>query len=153
MPKGRKPKPRALHILDGTFREDRHGGVAVEPAAGVPSCPIWLDRESKAEWRRVVKVLADTGVLTLADRGVLTTYCVAWSEMHAAAKDLKAGRYQSVGEDGHLAAHPALAHYRAAWKALQSAGALLGLDPSSRTRLKGKEEAPQGVSTFARKRG
>ena len=151
--RGRKPKPTALHVLEGTFRADRHNDAEPHPTAGAPSCPTWLDKEAKAEWRRIVPELERLGLLTVVDRAALTTYCIAWSEMNEAARVLKNdGRYQRIGEDGHLAPHPALAHYRAAWKAVKDFCSLFGLDPSSRTRLKGKDDRPKGVSSFARNR-
>jgi P27 family predicted phage terminase small subunit len=150
---GHNRKPTALHVLDGTFRADRHNDAEPKPTAGAPSCPTWLDREAKAEWRRIVPELERLGLLTVVDRAALTCYCQAWSELNDATRVLKrAGRYQAVGEDGHLTPHPALAHQRAAWKAVKDFCALFGLDPSSRTRLKGKDEKPKGISSFARNR-
>jgi len=48
-----------------------------------------LDATGKAEWRRVARLMTDAGVLTQADRGVLTLYCSAWSQWVKAKKELR----------------------------------------------------------------
>lgn len=151
--KGRKPKPTVLHVLDGTFRADRHNADEPRPTAGAPSCPTWLDREAKAEWRRIVPELERLGLLTVVDRAALTCYCLAWSELNEATRVLKRDRRsKKVRKDEPLTPHPALAAQRSAWKAVKDFCALFGLDPSSRTRLKGKDQKPKGISSFARNR-
>jgi P27 family predicted phage terminase small subunit len=149
---GQNRKSAEVHLLEGTFRADRHNANEPKPTAGAPSCPTWLDKEAKAEWHRLVPVLDGAmGILTVAEREILTVICQAWSVVRETTRVLeKQGRYQKVGD--HLVPHPAVADQRAAWKMLKDCCAVLGLDPSSRTRLKGKPAPPQGISAFARNR-
>ena len=45
-----------------------------------PVMPSTLSEEAKREWRRVVPLLDEAGVLTKADRGAVIRYCETWAE-------------------------------------------------------------------------
>src|SRR5262245_60793876 len=77
--KGRKPKPTVVRKLEGN--PGRRPLNAREPLApeGIPERPDYLDDEAKAEWFRIVPVLRDMGLLSLADRTALAAYCTAYS--------------------------------------------------------------------------
>lgn len=57
--------------------------------AELPKPPANLDREAKAEWQRLVKLLGPRRVLTAGDRGSLTMLCELWSEDRTLGKQLK----------------------------------------------------------------
>ena len=61
--RGRKPKPTALKLLDGT-RADRinHDEPAMSPASIEP--PDWLDETARAHWGDLAPVLQSSGLLT-----------------------------------------------------------------------------------------
>ena len=61
--RGRKPKPTALKLLDGT-RADRinHDEPAMPPASIEP--PDWLDETARAYWGDLAPVLQSSGLLT-----------------------------------------------------------------------------------------
>lgn len=73
---GRPPKPLALHIADGTFREDRHGGTADAP--GVPAKPPEMQPEAVALWDLVVPDLVQLKVVGQIDVTVLRRLCETW---------------------------------------------------------------------------
>ncbi len=79
-------KPTALLELEGTYREDRHGGRADQMVASdaAPEPPEWLNDEAREEWWRVVNGYAVSGIITPLDRGMLATYCSMWSRFAAA---------------------------------------------------------------------
>lgn len=151
--RGRKPIPTAMKILRGNPGRRPLNLSEPKPEGGAPACPGWLHRHAKAEWRRLVRALAPAGMLTQADLGVLAGYCQAWAEFRLATELLESeGRtvlsggvpVEQAGEDGTtrtvvvgatVKPHPAVAQQRSAWVAMQRFGALLGLDPSSRSRL------------------
>jgi P27 family predicted phage terminase small subunit len=135
MPGGRPPKPKRLHILEGTFRQDRHGGNHPSPPAGAPSCPTWLDREARAEWRRVVPVLDRLGLLAKVDRSAIAAYCTAWAELHWATRTLaKVGRVYTT-EGGQVCPRPEVSMQRSALQHIRQFSALFGLDPATRSRI------------------
>lgn len=80
MPRGKKPKPVALKILNGNPGKRP---LPKEPdyGADAPSCPSHLDREAKAEWKRIVGPLTRAGVLAVTDRAALASYCQLWSRV------------------------------------------------------------------------
>ena len=56
-----------------------------------PNPPTWLDREGKAEWRRVVPQLERAGLLAGAlDRGTLTAWCRTWAQYAAVTRSVAA---------------------------------------------------------------
>lgn len=153
MTRGRKPKPTRLKELTGNPGKRPLNAGEPRPAGGAPPCPSWLHRHAKAEWRRAVRVLEPLGLVTLADLGVLAAYCQAWAEFRLSTETLEAeGRTvlsggvptRVVGEDGTertvavgavVKPHPAVAQQRTAWAAVRAFASLLGMDPSSRSRL------------------
>lgn len=77
----RGPAPTSKKTLAkrGSWRaKDRADDLELEDRA--PDPPASLDREAKAEWKRVVKILGAKHVLTPADRGAMTLLCELWSE-------------------------------------------------------------------------
>jgi len=93
---GRPPKDTALHLVDGTFREDRHGDLeeakrelAAAMTAPVPRMPSWLTSDvAKAEWRRCVKFLHDRGLMHEGKVTLLAAYCEAVAMMVETARQI-----------------------------------------------------------------
>ena len=86
---GRPPKPTALHILDGN--PSKRPPPQDEPPleAGMPAPPPGLDVEARAEWKRIGVTLGAVGVVTKADRAMLTAWCITWSRWWAAESDIR----------------------------------------------------------------
>lgn len=132
---GRSAQSKATLKLHGTYREDRHGKG--ELPASEPSCPAWLDREGKAEWKRLVKSLLALG-LNEVDRGLLSVYCESWAEWYRAVKFLRENGewYESETQNGTIARlHPMVQVRNAAADRMLKYGSKFGLSPSARTSL------------------
>ena len=86
---GRPPKPTALHILDGNPSKRPLPQDEPPLEAGMPAAPSGLDVEARAEWKRVGVTLGAVGVVTKADRAMLTVWCITWSMWWAAVADLR----------------------------------------------------------------
>jgi P27 family predicted phage terminase small subunit len=141
--RGPQKKPIKELKLHGTFRDDRHSGPEIE--GGEPGCPTWLDREGKAEWKRVVSVLVKRIGLAEIDRGLLALYCQAWSQFHRSETQLqKEGETIMVyveDQDGELHCtgaklHPLVKVRTDAADRMLKAAIKLGLSPAARTGLK-----------------
>jgi phage terminase small subunit len=117
---GRPPKPTALLRLHGTARPGRIRARGREPkvTAGLPDAPDWLLPEARAEWDRVIRGFAATGVLTPLDRGMLATYCTMWARFVEAER-----------------ADPYVAPSASFISTMSSIATKLGLDPAARVRL------------------
>ena len=54
-----------------------------EPEAppGIPEMPQFLTAEARAEWKRIIPLLVQMGVLTAADGKALAGYCSAYAQL------------------------------------------------------------------------
>jgi P27 family predicted phage terminase small subunit len=141
MPAGRPPKPTHLHILDGTYREDRHGDAAanapaLEPVTTLPDAPDWLGDDGVVEWKRVGQELLEKNVLTLADLPSFAGYCASLERAIGAERALQHGDYVITTPAGFGQARPEIAIARQAWAEVRKFAQEFGMTPSSRTRVR-----------------
>jgi P27 family predicted phage terminase small subunit len=83
---GRRPKPTALHKLQGTFNVTDHGRARARepvPAGELDDPPPGLTASQQAGWRYAVENMP-RGVLKRIDRGVLTIWIEAEDRHHTA---------------------------------------------------------------------
>lgn len=140
--RGRKPKPTALKVFEGNPGK-RAIKSEPKPKAKAPSCPSWLDKDAKAEWKRVCSELVAMGVVTAIDRATLAGYCEAFSRWKQAVQTVQElGQYwvnekfDSAGN--HIIMHkrhPAVGIASEALRDMRSMASELGITPASRTRL------------------
>jgi P27 family predicted phage terminase small subunit len=135
--RGRKPKPKQAHILNGTFRADRHGDTPDFPRRA-PSPPDHLDASAKKEWKRVVKVLLGAGLLTTADRAALAAYCQCYARWADAEKKVQEYGAVLISKDNKTPYQsPYLSVASRAMEQMLKFLIEFGLTPSSRARVKG----------------
>jgi P27 family predicted phage terminase small subunit len=140
---GRKPKPTALKMLEGNPGKRKLNRN--EPKfSGAPTCPTWLNKSAKKEWKRVTAELRALDMLRALDTAALAAYCQSYARWQSAEATIeKEG--QTVNEPivnkagevvGHKTKrHPATTISKDALSAMLRASALFGFDPSSRSRL------------------
>jgi P27 family predicted phage terminase small subunit len=135
MPRGRPPSPTRLKVMNGTLRADRINLDEPQPDPRIPDCPAHLNATAKAVWAELVDVLGGVGLLTAADRGVMTLYCQAFASwLKAKAKVDEQGAVLDF--KGKLYRNPWALQANESLLAVMKTGSLLGLDPASRTKLK-----------------
>ena len=135
MTRGRKPKPSKLRALYGNAGKRPLNDSEPQPARAVPRCPAHLTKTARTEWHRLVKELDAVGLLTNMDRGTLAMYCQAWGDHVDAQEMIKKTGVVLLNKEGNLHRNP---YYFVSNKAVEQMcklGPLLGLDPSSRSRL------------------
>jgi P27 family predicted phage terminase small subunit len=135
MTRGRKPKPTEAHKREGTFRQDRHAARA-KAAAGVPDAPMSLSAEAAKEWKRVVKLLAEAGLVAKLDRSALALYCQSWADYWAAKAIVEKEGWMAVGSTGNVIEHPAAKCMQRAWAQCLQAAREFGLTPAARSSIK-----------------
>lgn len=110
--RGRKPKPTALKVLDGT-RKDRINSEEPTFDACDLKPPAILTADAEIEhWNELAPLLAKAGVLTVADRPMLAILCRCFGRLELDPLDDKAiDQYRRIAVE-------------------------FGLTPSSRSRLK-----------------
>ena len=134
MARGRKRTPSKILKFKKTYRPDQRGNEP-EPAKGRVSCPDWLSREAKAEWKRIAPELKKTGVLAMIDRAMLAAYCQTWGDYYAATKAVAKDGTTFTTPQGYIAKNPMVTVLNEARSALLRYASEFGLTPSSRAKL------------------
>lgn len=132
--RGPAPQPTKLKLLKGETRPSRVNKREPQLPPTAPRCPTWLNREAKAEWRRIVPQLDKFGLLATIDRGELTAYCVAWATFVEASRLVDRLGLVVEGERGFVK-NPALQIMRDQAAIVRAFGSDFGLSPSARTHL------------------
>jgi P27 family predicted phage terminase small subunit len=135
---GRKPKPLAIHKLEGTYREDRQGTDHPAPDVCIPEMPSFLKGEAKKEWKRLSPLLAAKGCLTEWDRSLLAAYCFEYGEYIKLCESIEGctSETDDETEDKKQNVIPLASCRIKILKNLTSIATEFGLSPSSRARVK-----------------
>ena len=153
---GRKAKATQLKIITGNPGGRPLNHNEPQPEVGLPDPPIWLQAFSLAveNWQIEGGILEDIRVMTEADWGVLAMRCYVYSQLVGLALDVKeegrVTKYQkmdSLGNEFYEIKHnPKVKQIETLLREYRTYGSLLGLDPSSRSKLsvspKFKQEKP-----------
>lgn len=106
---GRKAKPTADHVREGTFRRDRHGPEqGVRPADGLrPRMPHGMSAAMKVAWKTLLDDLGRSELLDSADAPLYEAFAVA----HGRAREARAlvakhGMLVDGAREGQLVANP-----------------------------------------------
>jgi P27 family predicted phage terminase small subunit len=137
---GRRPKPTAIRILEGTQK----GPVKQEPSlpAGIPPMPerLKVDQVAVEKWEELASILTRMGVLTLGDGEALATLCEVHSAEQSCLLQLRAGGAVMHTDLGGVKPNPAGPMYRSLVSQKAALLSEFGLTPSSRTKLATKAE-------------
>jgi|SRR5579862_3110307 len=137
-----KPKPTALHLVDGTYKKlaaaDKRRR-AQEPRAevGVGAPPPEFNADQLAVWQRVVAD-APPGLLTRTDHDVVVGYAALVSARLVALKLYNASGAQPLIRDrdgSRLVLNPFLRELKRLSEQLRLLQAELGFTPSARVRV------------------
>jgi len=136
--RGRKPKPTAKKALAGNpgkralnKAEPNFSQVTdVDP-------PEWLSERAAGMWRMVVPELLREQVVALTDLHNVEAFCVAYDNWRMAQESVQEHGIVVAGATGGPMKNPALTAANETMRQMVTFGSLLGLDPSSRTRLIG----------------
>lgn len=134
--RGQKPKPTRLKKLEGV-RTSRINENEPEPGPGKVTCPGFLSKEAKAEWRRIAPELTRLGLLTPIDRAAFAAYCASYARWAKVEMKLLDKGVLVKGAKGQIITSPLLWISTSAMKQMLKFGVEFGLTPSSRSRLVG----------------
>jgi len=88
--KGRKPKTRAEHRLDGTYNPTRHAGTVPDPGGRVTEePPADLPELARDFWRAVAPMLNKMGVGKAADERALYQAAMQWYRLQNAWTEIR----------------------------------------------------------------
>jgi P27 family predicted phage terminase small subunit len=130
--RGPTPLPTAIRVLRGETKKSRLNLNAPTPA-GKPVMPRDMTPAAQKVWRRVIRALGATGVLTAVDTDILRAYCEAVDRYTYAAQTLATtGPMIRGARRGELVKNPLHQIVRDNAVLMRALGRELGLTPSSR---------------------
>lgn len=148
--KGRKPKPTALRKLQGNpsgrkLNEDEPQFSLITKV----EAPEWMGDLAKTMWETIMPELLANKILTVPDLHNVESFCMAYQRWRQAEAivDKEGVVISTTHGDGKK--HPALTVVNESKTQMMKLGCLLGLDPSSRTRLRGKADDKNPTNPFA----
>lgn len=137
-PPGPPPKPSALKKLAGNPGKRRINKKEPRPpqVPGLGDPPDWLDKESKAEWRRIAPHLLTLGLLTVVDRAALEAYCKAYSRWRQAEAIIeKSPTMMFKTQSGYVQQLPHIAVALRYMAQMHALAGQFGFTPASRSRI------------------
>ena len=144
---GRKPKPLALHIINGNPSNlDLEKKIKETPQFDslAPECPERLNGTAKEEWERIIPELENLGLLTIADKATFELYCQVYGECVELEEFIKANgmTYVHVKKNKfgqviseYVTQYPQVSQLDRKRNLLIKICAEFGLTPSSRGRI------------------
>lgn len=147
--RGRKPKPTAKKELAGNPGK-RALNTAEPQFSEVTDIdpPEWLTERAAVMWSMLVPELLREGVLAVTDLHNVEAFCTAYDKWRMAEEEVQRTGITVQSSQGSPMKNPALTAANEAMRQVVTFGALLGLDPSSRTRLIGGNKK-QKANPFA----
>ncbi|MGR3639082.1 phage terminase small subunit P27 family [Alterinioella nitratireducens] len=97
------------------------------------AAPHWLSADAVAEWDRVMPILSERRILTVADLGSLENYCTAIGQVRQMERHLQEHGHV-IDVDGAMKRNPAVGIQSDAMTRSRLLAAELGLTPVSRSR-------------------
>jgi P27 family predicted phage terminase small subunit len=130
-------KNTTLKLLEGNLGKRPISKDEPMPEKGIPPMPSWLEAFPIAvrEWQRESKILDDIGILTIADESLLAARAYLSHLIQTLAWDLKREGTVLDTLNGGIRSNPKMGQMQTALSEHRRAGYMLGLDPSSRSRL------------------
>ena len=141
--RGRKPLPSNVVRLRGNPGKRRLNHAEPRPATRIPPCPSCLGDEARKEWQRLAKELAELGLLTGLDRGLLAAYCQAHALWVEAVSSIERYGTMVKSPNGYPMQSPYVAVANKQVDIMVRIAAELGMTPSSRTRIRVGDKTPE----------
>lgn len=136
--RGRKPKPTAQKKLAGNpgKRALNHAEPEFSKITDVDP-PEWLSERAAVMWKMILPELLRENVVALTDLHNVEAFCTAYDNWRMAQESINKNGIVVAGATGGPVKNPALTAANETMRQMVTFGSLLGLDPSSRTRLIG----------------
>ncbi len=153
----RPTKPAARKRAEGNPGKRAIPENRPRPDAGeMPTAPTWLDKEARAEWKRVTAVISKfPGWLGRIDRALLADTCATWADIVALRKILKGDGYIITTAQGNKIQHPAAGALHTKEKIHIRQLSEMGLTPTSREKvgLSEKKDDLDEFTTYVSQKG
>ncbi|MDX1538837.1 phage terminase small subunit P27 family [Arsukibacterium sp.] len=143
--RGRKPKPTARKRAEGNPGKRKLNDQ--EPDFSIihsVDAPEWLSENAQVMFKLVTNELCREQVLTATDLHNVEAFCTSYSNWRLAQSEIDQKGITVKGAMGGVIKNPAVTVANESLRQLVTFGSLLGLDPSSRSRLIGAAKKPAG---------
>ncbi|MCH7337120.1 phage terminase small subunit P27 family [Acinetobacter sp. NIPH 2699] len=144
--RGRKPKPQETKQASGNKGKRLLNNNAPEFSEVTDiEVPEYITPMEHAAmmWRSVIPELLKNKVLRITDMHNIEAFCIAYHNWRSAQKEVALFGVTMTNDQGGVIKNPALTVLNEASKQMVTFGSLLGLDPSSRSRLTGGNGKPK----------
>lgn len=151
---GRKPKPVAIKKLTNNpgKRKLNKYEPRFTPIVGVSSPEWFVEADLQLAilmWELTAKELCAEGLLCVTDLSILERWCVAYEFWRRAVINIARQGNTVIGATGGPVKNPELTAKKEQESEMNTTGALLGLDPSSRQRLIGLATKEKSNNPFS----
>lgn len=148
--RGRKPKPTAKKELAGNPGKRALNKAEPEFSAVTNiDPPEWLSSRAATMWRMLVPELLREKVLCITDLHNVEAFCCAYDKWRMAEESVQRFGIVVQSAQGSPMKNPALTAANEAMRQIVTFGSLLGLDPSSRSRIIGGNKNAATENPFA----
>ena len=136
--RGRKPKPTAKKQLAGNpgKRALNTGEPQFSTVTNIDP-PEWLSERAATMWKMLIPELLREKVVALTDLHNVEAFCTAYDKWRMAEESVQKFGIIVESAQGSPMKNPALTAANESMRQLVTFGSLLGLDPSSRSRMIG----------------
>ena len=147
MTRGPAPKPTVMKQLAGNPGKRPLNGEEPQFDASAPTCPRHLSTTARREWKRVVHILVDAGVVTQVDRAILALYCQSYGRWVDAENKLAKGEMTEETPNGMVVQAAWLQIANKAMEFVKRYAEQLGMTPAARSRIHvEKQEAKKSLA-------
>jgi P27 family predicted phage terminase small subunit len=127
--------PTSLKLLRGESRPSRLNRDSPKPGGGKPTMPRGMTPRAQTVWRRQLKAMGPTGVLTTVDADSLRVYCEAVDRYERGAQLLAESGPLAIGQRGTSVRNPLAQVVRDDAQLIRQYAQALGFLPSAREGL------------------
>lgn len=132
---GRKPKPTAIKELEGNPGKRPLNTHEPNPGRKAPSCPKWLEKEAKKEWRRLASKMEQMGVLTDVDMAAFAGYCQCYARWKENEEFITQHGTIVKSPSGYWMQVPQVSIAQQYMKQMERFAEQFGLTPAARSRI------------------
>ena len=133
--RGRKPTPTAIKELEGNPGKRPRNQNEPKTKKTAPSCPKWLDKEAKKEWRRLAAKMEQMGVLSEVDMAAFAGYCQCYARWKENEEFISKNGSLVRTPSGYWQQVPQVSIAQQYMKQMERFAEQFGLTPASRSRL------------------
>lgn len=136
-PRGKKPKPTQLKVLQGTDRPDRVNSHEPKPDLSIPVPGDHLSLEAVMEWGRITPELKKLGLITEIDHAALEAYCETYGRWVILCRLMKEPDFKWIEKTskGTPIQNPVVGMANTCLSLMHKFLVEFGMTPSSRTRV------------------